>query len=166
MGATWDGDGTNVAVFTESAEAVELVLFDADGFQTATYDLLDRTDLVWHGYVDKVAPGQRYGYRVRGPYDPTQGLRHNPHKLLIDPYALAITGEFRHGPALFGYRIGGDDSTMSVIDSAPSMPRSVVVDTSFPWGDDPKPNTAWSDTVIYEMHVKGFTKRNPDVPEQ
>ncbi|MGH7685985.1 MAG: glycogen debranching protein GlgX [Candidatus Dormibacteria bacterium] len=166
MGATWDGQGANFALFSESAEAVELVLYDADGFETTTYDLLDRTDLVWHGYVAKVSPGQRYGYRVRGPYDPSHGFRHNPHKLLIDPYALAITGEFRHGPALFGYRAGGDDTTMSVIDSAPSMPRSVVVDTSFPWGDDRKPNTAWSDTVIYEMHVKGFTKRNQDVPEE
>ena len=166
MGATWDGEGANFALFSESAEAVELVLYDADGFETATYDLLDRTDLVWHGYVDKVSPGQRYGYRVRGQYDPGQGLRHNPHKLLIDPYALAITGSFHQGPALFGYRAGGDDTTMSQIDSAPSMPRSVVVDTSFPWGDDRRPNTAWSDTVIYEIHVKGFTKRNPLVPEE
>ena len=165
MGATWDGEGANFALFSESAEAVQLVLCDADGFETASYDLRERTDLVWHGYVDKVAPGQRYGYRVSGPYDPGQGLRHNPRKLLIDPYALALTGTFAHGPALLGYRTGGDDSVPSKIDSAPSMPRAVVIDPSFPWGDDRRPSIAWSDTVIYEMHVKGYTRRNPDVPE-
>jgi glycogen operon protein len=166
MGATWDGEGTNFAVFSESAEALELVLFDPDGFETASYDLSERTDLVWHGYVDKVAPGQRYGFRAHGPYDAAQGLRHNPRKLLIDPYALAITGTFHHGAALFGYRFGGDDATPSPVDSAPSMPRAVVIDPSFPWGEDRRPNTAWSDTAIYEMHVKGFTKQNPDVPEE
>ena len=166
MGATWDGEGTNFAVFSDSAETVELVLFDADGFETATYELPERTDLVWHGYIDSVGPGQRYGYRAHGTYDASQGLRINPRKLLLDPYALAIAGEFRHGPALFGYKAGGDDATPSTIDSAPSMPRAVVIDPSFPWGDDRRPNTAWSDTVIYEIHVKGFTKRNGDVPEQ
>ncbi|MFN2581433.1 MAG: glycogen debranching protein GlgX [Candidatus Dormibacteria bacterium] len=165
-GATWDGAGTNFALFSESAEAVELVLYDSDNFESATYDLTERTDLVWHGYIDKVGPGQRYGYRVHGAYDPGRGLRHNPAKLVIDPYALALTGGFHHGPPLFGYRLGGDDTHPSPIDSAPSMPRCVVVDPSFPWGEDRRPNVAWSDTVIYEMHVKGFTKRNPDVPEE
>ena len=167
MGATWDGEGTNFALFTESAEAVELVLFDEDGAtETATYDLVERTDLVWHGYADKIGPGQRYGYRVHGQYDASQGLRHNPAKLLIDPYALAVTGGYRHGPPLFGYKMGADDTVPSTLDSAPSMPRCVVVDPSFPWGEDRRPNTAWSDTVIYEMHVKGFTKRNPEIPEE
>ncbi|MBV8526749.1 MAG: glycogen debranching protein GlgX [Candidatus Dormibacteraeota bacterium] len=166
MGATWDGEGTNFAVFSDTADTVELVLYNADGDETASYELPERTDLVWHGYVDTVGPGQRYGYRAHGTYDAARGLRINAQKLLLDPYALAIAGEFRHGPALFGYKPGGDDKTPSTIDSAPSMPRAVVVDPSFPWGDDRRPNTAWSDTVIYEMHVKGFTRRNPDVPEQ
>ncbi|TMF12897.1 MAG: glycogen debranching enzyme, partial [Chloroflexi bacterium] len=165
LGATWDGEGANFAVFAESAERIELLLYDEDGFESATYDLVERTDLVWHGYVDKVAPGQRYAYRVHGRYAPAEGLRHNYTKLLLDPYALAISGQFQHGPALYGYRMGTDDTKPSPLDSAPSMPRCVVVDPSFPWGDDRRPNTAWSDTVIYELHVKGFSKRNADVPE-
>ncbi|MBV8196138.1 MAG: glycogen debranching protein GlgX [Candidatus Dormibacteraeota bacterium] len=166
LGATWDGSGTNFAVFSESAEAVELVLFDKDGLETAAYDLTERTDLVWHGYVDKLGPGQLYGYRVSGAYDPAHGLRHNAAKLLIDPYALALTGEFHHGPQLNGYRQATDDAHPSPIDSAPSMPRCVVIDPSFPWGDDRRPNTTWADTIIYELHVRGFSKRNPDVPEE
>jgi isoamylase len=166
LGATWDGEGTNFAVFAESAERIELVLYDDDGVETATYDLVERTDLVWHGYVDKVGPGQRYGYRVQGRYAPSEGLRHNHAKLLLDPYALAIAGDFKNGPALLGYRGGSDDTQPSPLDSAPSMPRCVVVDPSFPWGDDRRPNTAWSDTVIYELHVKGFSKLNTDIPEE
>ena len=165
LGATWDGEGTNFALFAEMAEGVELVLFDSTGQETATYDLVERTDLVWHGYVDKVDPGQHYGYRVRGPYAPGSGLRYNHAKLLLDPYALAISGRFKQGPELFGYRLGTDGAQPSEIDSAPAMPRCVVVDRSFPWGEDRRPNTSWTDTIIYEMHVKGFTQRNPDVPE-
>ena len=129
-------------------------------------ELQERTDLVWHGYVDQVGPGQRYGLRVHGPYDPLHGLRHNPRKLLLDPYARAISGRFKVGPELFGYSFDGDDLDPSPLDSAASMPRSVVVDRSFPWGDDRRPDTAWADTVIYELHVKGFTMRNPDLPEE
>ncbi|MBV8301092.1 MAG: glycogen debranching protein GlgX, partial [Candidatus Dormibacteraeota bacterium] len=126
----------------------------------------ERTDLVWHGYVSSVGPGQRYGFRVQGPYAPQAGLRYNNNKLLLDPYALAITGRFDDVPEMYSYRLGGDDSQMSRADSAPVMPKCVVVDPSFPWGDDRRPNTAWTDTVIYEVHVKGFTQRHPDVPEE
>jgi isoamylase len=165
LGATWDGEGTNFAIFSETAQAVELVMYDNAGQESATYDLVERTDLVWHGYVDNIAPGQQYGFRVRGPYAPQLGLRHNYYKLLIDPYALAITGRFKNGSALKGYLRPGDDTKPSNIDSAPSMPRCVVVDRAFPWGDDRRPTIPWADTVIYELHVKGFTKLHPEVPE-
>jgi glycogen operon protein len=163
LGATWDGSGTNFALFSENAEAVDLVLFDERG-EVATHPLVERTDLVWHGFVDNVGPGQRYGFRVAGRYAPHDGLRHNHAKLLLDPYARAISGRFRHARSLFGYRIGSDDMRISTLDSAPATPRCVVVDHSFPWGDDRRPNTAWSDTIIYELHVKGFTERHPDIP--
>jgi isoamylase len=166
LGATWDGEGTNFAVYSASAESVDVVLYDEGGGETAAYQLEERTDLVWHGYVDQVGPGQRYGLRVHGPYDPLHGLRHNPQKLLLDPYARAISGRFLHGAELFGYSFDGDDLDPSPLDSAASMPRSVIVDRSFPWGDDRRPDTAWADTVIYELHVKGFTMRNPELPEE
>jgi isoamylase len=165
LGATWDGEGTNFAIFAEHADQVDLVLFDRDGNESATYELRERTDLVWHGYIDKISPGQLYGYRVHGAYTPHQGLRYNPNKLLIDPYARAICGEFRWGPPLFGYLAGAKDDVPSPLDSAPAMPRSMVVDPSFPWGEDQRPNHDWADTVIYETHVKGFTMRHPDVPD-
>jgi isoamylase len=165
LGATWDGEGTNFAVFSEHAEAVELDLFDAGGQLTATYDLLERTDLHWHGYVYGVGPDQLYGYRVQGRYEPQNGLRFNRNKLLLDPYANAITGNPRWGAEVYGYRWGeADDTVPSAADSAPSMPRSVVVDRYFPWGEDVRPNTSWADTVIYETHVRGFTMRHPEVP--
>ncbi|MGA7989001.1 MAG: glycogen debranching protein GlgX [Candidatus Dormiibacterota bacterium] len=165
LGATWEGSGTNFALFSENAEGVDLVLFDERGAEVATHPLVERTDLVWHGYIDNVGPGQRYGFRVAGRYAPHEGLRHNHAKLLLDPYARAISGRFRHARSLFGYRFGSDDLRISGLDSAAAMPRCVVVDHSFPWGDDRRPNTAWSDTIIYELHVKGFTKRHPDIPE-
>ena len=140
------------------------MLFDERGAELATHPLVERTDLVWHGYIPNVGPGQRYGFRVHGRYAPHEGLRHNAAKLLLDPYARAIAGRFRHGRSLFGYRLGSDDMRISGVDSAPAMPRCVIVDQSFPWGDDRRPNTPWSDTIIYELHVKGFTKRHPDIP--
>ena len=164
LGATWDGEGTNFSLFSASAEWVELVLFDENGV-SQSYELAEKTDLTWHGYVYGIGPGQLYGYRVHGPYNPAQGLRHNPNKLLVDPYARAISGVVTWGPEVFGYAIGKDDKSPSDLDSAPSMPRSVVVDSHFPWGDDHRPNIPWADTVIYETHVKGFTRRNPDIPE-
>ena len=141
------------------------MLFGEDGEATASYELGERTDLCWHGYVHGVGPGQRYGFRIHGPYEPARGLRCNPAKLLIDPYAKAIEGSISWGPEVFGYVLG-DEETQSNLDSAPSMPRSVVVDPFFPWGDDRRPNVAWADTIIYEAHVKGFTKLHPEIPEE
>jgi glycogen operon protein len=174
LGATWDGEGTNFAVFAEHAERVELVLFDEHGAQTAAYDLAEKTDLTWHGYVFGVGPGQRYGFRIDGPYRPADGLRYNRRKLLLDPYARAISGELRHGPELYSYAMpapagaeeGEPDDHPSELDSAPSMPRSVVIDPYFPWGEDSRPNTSWADTVIYETHVKGFTMGCLDIPAE
>ena len=164
VGATWDGEGTNFSLFSASAEWVELVLFDSDG-GSQSFELAEKTDLTWHGYVYGVGPGQLYGYRVHGPYRPQEGLRHNPNKLLVDPYARAITGKVEWGPEVFGYPVGGDDSEPSGLDSASHMPRSVVIDPHFPWGDDHRPNVPWADTVIYEAHVKGLTRTHPDIPE-
>ena len=164
LGATWHGEGTNFAVFSETAEAVDLCLFDQAGSERRLR-LPDVSAHVWHGYVPDVGPGQRYGYRVHGPYEPDSGLRHNPAKLLLDPYAHAIEGRVDWDPAVFGYRAGGDDTVPDERDSAPHVPRSVVVHDSFPWGDDRRPNVPWADTVIYEAHVRGFTMRHPEVPE-
>jgi len=166
LGSTWDGEGTNFSVFSENAEAVELVLFDRDGEPEATYELVERTELHWHGYVYGVGPGRHYGYRVHGRYEPQHGLRFNHDKLLIDPYAKAIAGDVQWGPEVFGYVWGADgDDAPSRLDSAPCMPRSVVIDPFFPWGEDRRPNTSWADTVIYEAHVRGFTMRHPEIPQ-
>jgi isoamylase len=164
LGASWDGDGTNFAVFAEGADAVELALFDESG-RERRIRLPEVTAHVWHGYVPEVRPGQRYGFRVHGPYDPDRGHRYNPAKLLLDPYARAIAGQVDWNPAMFGYPLGGDDLVADDRDSAPHMPKSVVVhDSGFPWGDDRHPDVPWADTVIYEAHVRGFTMRHPDVP--
>jgi isoamylase len=163
LGASWDGGGTNFAVFAEGADAVELALFDDSG-RERRIRLPEVTAHVWHGYVPEVRPGQRYGFRVHGPYDPDRGHRYNPAKLLLDPYARAIEGQVDWNPSMFGYPLGGDDLVADDRDSAPHMPKSVVVhDTGFPWGDDRHPDVPWADTVIYEAHVRGFTMRHPDV---
>ena len=164
LGATWDGEGTNFALFSEGAHRVELCLFDSLGRETRL-PLEEVTAFVWHGYVPGVGPGQRYGYRVHGPYQPEWGQRFNPAKLLLDPYAGAIDGELDWDDSVFGYVVGGDDRVRDGRDSAPHVPKAVVADTLFPWGDDKRPNTPWHDTVIYETHVKGFTARHPQVPE-
>jgi isoamylase len=164
LGATWDGSGTNFAIYAEHADRVVLVLVDSDGTTTDEYELAERTDLTWHGYVE-VAPGQHYGYRVWGPYDAARGKRYNANKLLLDPYAKALSGDVKWGPEVFGYEWGKDDTTMSHTDSARFMPLSVVVDPSFGWVGDRRPNTSWANTVIYEMHTRGFTKLMPGVPE-
>ena len=164
LGATWDGEGTNFALFTEHAEWVELVLFDEEGRLDASYELGEYTDLHRHGYVPGVAPGQRYGFRVYGPYRPDEGLRYNSFKLLLDPYAKAVDRDVRWAPEVYGYVLGQPDDEMSRADSADHVPLSVVVDTAFPWGDDRPPGVPWQDTVIYELHVKGFTKLHPDIP--
>jgi isoamylase len=163
LGATWDGEGTNFALFSEGAEAVDLCLFSDRG-RERRLRLGEVTAHTWHGYVPEVGPGQRYGFRVYGPYDPRNGQRFNPAKLLIDPYAKAVEGVVKWNDAVYGYQIGGDDLSPDERDSAPYMPKSIVVNDGFPWGDDHHPKVPWSDTVIYEAHVKGFTKLHPDVP--
>jgi isoamylase len=163
LGASWDGGGTNFAVFAEAAEAVDLALFDQAGTERRLR-LPELTAHVWHGYVPEVGPGQRYGFRVHGPYDPDRGQRHNPAKLLLDPYARAIEGAVAWDPSVFGYRVDADDLVPDDRDSAPNVPKSVVVhDAGFPWGDDRRPGIPWADTIIYEAHVRGFTVRHPEV---
>lgn len=168
LGATWDGEGVNFALFTENATAVEICLFDQaiGGKETAIIPLRERTHGVWHAYLPDLRPGQLYGYRVHGPYDPMQGHRFNPAKLLLDPYAKAITGNIEWNDALFGYVVGDakQDLSWDPRDSAPYTPKSVVVDSAFTWGDDRAPRIPWNRTVIYECHVRGLTMLHPDVP--
>ncbi len=170
LGATWDGEGANFAVFSENATAVELCLFDQPLREKETYviQVRERTHGIWHVYLPEVRPGQLYGYRVHGPYDPEKGQRFNPAKLLIDPYAKAISGPVEWNDALFGYTIGDErgDLAWDARDSAPFVPKSVVVDSSFAWGDDRHPRTPWVQTVIYECHVRGLTIQHPDVPAE
>jgi isoamylase len=164
LGASYDGSGTNFAVFSEVAEKVELCLFDADGTESRV--TLNEVDgFVWHGFLPAVEPGQRYGYRVHGPYDPADGQRCNPNKLLIDPYAKAIDGNFEWHQALFSYNFGDPDSRNND-DSAPRMPKSVVINPYYDWGNDRPPDHEYADTVIYEAHVKGLTQLHPDIPER
>jgi isoamylase len=169
LGATWDGAGVNFALFSDDATAVELCLFDApdDGSEAAVIRMRERNDQIWHCYLPDARPGQLYGYRVHGPYEPEKGSRFNPRKLLLDPYARAISGTIKWSDALFGYEISGDanDLVPSSLDSAGGMPKCVVVDSAFTWGDDRPPRTPWNRTVIYEAHVKGMTMLHPDVPE-
>ena len=167
-GATWDGKGTNFAIFTEHATKVEVCLFDEEGKEEQErIELPEYTNQIWHGYVPGVKPGQRYGYRVYGPYDPANGHRFNHNKLLIDPYACAYTGKLEWNPALFGYQMeSGDDLTFDERDSAPFMPKCVVVDPDFDWHGKPSRIChPWDDSIIYELHVKGFTKLRKDLPE-
>jgi isoamylase len=166
LGAHWDGEGTNFAVFSANAEAVELVLVNHDGSSRATYELVDRTDLTWHGYLPGVGPGTLYGFRVHGPYQPAAGKRFNPLKLLIDPYARALTGRVDWGPEVFGYQWNPqmNDDIASDLDSAGHVPLSVVVDDRFDWRGTTPPRHSWAQTVVYEAHVKGFTMRHPGVP--
>jgi isoamylase len=165
LGAHWDGTGTNFALWSAAASAVDLCLFDPDGSEHRV-PLEETTNQVWHGRLPGVGPGQRYGYRVHGPYAPGTGQRFNPHKLLVDPYARAIVGEVSLSPTLFGYADGSPDAAApDPQDSAPFVPRGVVVHDEFPWDGDRRPMTSWSDTVIYELHVKGATMRHPGVPD-
>lgn len=169
LGATWDGEGTNFAVFSDHATSVELCLFDRNDPRRETDRVtLHRTGSVWHGYLPDVRPGRPYGYRAHGEYDATVGMRFNAHKLLVDPYARAITGDFRWDDTVFGYTVGGPDAdlTRDDRDSADAMPRALVVEPAFSWGDDRSPRVPWSQTVIYEAHVKGLTQRHPDVPPE
>lgn len=168
QGATYDGRGTNFAFFAEAADAVEVCLFDD---AQATHEsrrirLRERTNGVWHGYVPKLSPGQLYGYRVYGPYRPKEGLRYNPNKLLLDPYTRAIGRDVKWDDALFGYTIGHPDRDLSFDerDSAPFAPLGVVTDDKFEWKRDKRLRTPWSETIIYEAHVKGLTRLHPEVP--
>ena len=169
LGATWDGLGVNFALFSEQATAVELCLFDSPeaGREAARVRLPEQTDGVWHVYLRDVRPGQVYGYRVHGPWEPERGHRFNPHKVLLDPYAKAMARATRWGDDVFAYRIGDprEDLSFDERDSAASAPLAAVLDPAFTWGDDAPPRTPWDRTVIYELHVKGFTRLHPDVPE-
>jgi glycogen operon protein len=163
LGALWDGRGTNFSVFSEVATRVELCLFEPHGVRQV--DLPERTEFCWHGYLPGVGPGQAYGFRVHGPWDPGAGHRANPAKLLLDPYARAIEGEVVWDPAVLPYQPDSDGQTRSDADSAPFVPRSLVIDRSFDWGDDRPPRHSPAETIIYEVHVKGFSATNSDVPE-
>ncbi len=167
LGATWDGAGVNFALFSEHAEQVELCLFDPKGRrEIECIALPEQTDRVWHGYLPDIRPGQLYGYRVHGPYRPEDGHRFNPHKLLLDPYAKAIVGPIKWSDAHFGYKADSrrEDLSLDRRDSAPGMPKCQVIDPAFTWGDDRPPKTPWHETVIYELHVKGFTQQHPGIP--
>ncbi len=168
LGASWDGLGVNFAVFSAHAERVELCLFDPAGRrELSRLELQDCTDEVFHGYLEAARPGLVYGYRVHGPYQPEAGHRFNPNKLLLDPYAHRLVGAVRWSDALFGYRIGGarEDLSFDRRDSAAAMPKAVVVENSFQWGEETAPGRGWGETVIYETHVRGFTIRHPLVAE-
>ena len=170
LGATWDGEGVNFALFSENATDVDLCLFNKpeDTSESERIKIREVSHNVWHVYLPGVQPGQLYGYRVYGPYEPQNGHRFNPNKLLIDPYAKAISGTIQWHDSLFGYEMGHpeEDLSFSDIDSAPFCPRSVVIDPGFDWGGDKLPNTPYHRTIIYETHVKGFTRLHPGIPEE
>src|SRR3984957_14639630 len=168
-GATWDGKGTNFALFSENASKVELCLFDERGErELERIALPEYTNQIWHGYLPEVPPGTVYGYRGHGAYAPEAGHRFNANKLLLDPYACAHTGELHWDPAVFGYQMESmDDLTFDERDSAPFMPKCVVVDPGFDWtGARGRQRVPWDHTIIYEMHVRGFTKLHPAVPKK
>ncbi|WP_266205965.1 glycogen debranching protein GlgX [Pontibacter kalidii] len=170
LGATWDGEGVNFALFAENATQVELCLFKGsdDEAEYARINMSERTHHIWHTYLPGARPGQLYGYRVHGPYEPQQGHRFNPYKVLLDPYAKAITRTIEWHDSLFGYELGhpDEDLSFSKADSAPYIPKCVVIDPSFDWEGDRKPKIPYHKTIIYETHVKGFTKLHPDIPEE
>jgi glycogen operon protein len=166
IGATWDGEGVNFALFSEHATKVELCLFDTKGRrEVERIELQEQTDQVWHCYLPEARPGQLYGYRVHGPFEPKAGHRFNPAKLVLDPYARDIVGNVLWSDAQFGYRIGHKQADLSLDrrDSAPGMPKCRVVDPAFTWGDDRPPRRPWDETLICELHVKGFTQLHPDI---
>ena len=168
LGATWDGEGVNFALFSAHASRVEICLFDERGErETARIELPEYSNEIWHGYLPGVTPGTIYGYRVHGPYEPEQGHRFNPNKLLLDPYARGHFGELEWDPAVFGYQMeSGDDTTFDERDSAPFMPKCVVVDPNFDWQGEPQGRAVpWDRTILYETHLRGFTKLHPVVPQ-
>ena len=166
LGAYWTGKGVNFALFSENAERVELCLFDRSGeTEIDRIELPEHTNGIWHGYLPDIVPGELYGYRVFGPYAPERGHRFNHNKLLIDPYARMLYGRFQWNDAIFGYDTGSPDADLSfdTRNSAPFVPKCRVVDPAFTWGDDRPPRRPWHDTVIYELHVRGFTMRHPEI---
>ncbi|GJL56713.1 MAG: glycogen operon protein GlgX homolog [Nitrospirales bacterium] len=169
LGATWDGQGVNFALFSENATNVDLCLFSHELQEQETHRIRieERTDQVWHVYLPEVRPGQFYGYRVHGPYAPEEGHRFNPSKLLIDPYAKALTGVVKWSEAMFGYRIGDarEDLSYDEKNNAANIPKGIVIDQAFTWSGDRLLDVPWEQTIIYEVHVKGLTMRHPDVPE-
>ncbi|MFS3135911.1 glycogen debranching protein GlgX [Gluconacetobacter sacchari] len=166
LGATWDGQGVNFAVFSANAQRIDLCVFDPSGRrEVARFELPERTDEVWHGYLPDARPGLLYGYRAYGPYEPLRGHRFNPHKLLIDPYARALHGTLSWSDSLFGYRVNSPRADLSIDrrDSAPAMPKSVVANDAFNWGDDRLPRVPWERTVIMEAHLRGLSMRRGDL---
>ncbi len=170
LGATWDGAGVNFAIFSEHATSVELCLFDSpdDTTEARRIQLPEQTDMVWHGYVSDLVPGQLYGYRVDGPWKPSEGHRFNARKIVLDPYAKVVGRTIRWADEMHGYRVGSpkQDLERDDRDNAACAPLAAVIDPAFTWGDDRHPRTPWHKTVIYEAHVKGFTKLHPEVPEE
>src|SRR6266536_2810253 len=168
LGATADAEGVNFAIYSKNAERVEICLFDEGEPQREVrrVALSERTAHVWHGYVPGLRPGALYGIRAYGPYDPARGLRFNGHKLLVDPYARAVAGDvdFRH--PVFAYRLGEGDDAFDERDSAAGVPRCVVMDGHFDWEGDRPPAAPWQRSVIYEVHVRGFTMRHPGIPKE
>ena len=169
LGATWTGVGVNFALFSAHATSVELCLFDSVNAtaESARIPLPEQTDMVWHGFFPDIRPNQLYGYRVHGPYEPQHGHRFNPNKIVMDPYAKSVARMIRWADEMFGYCVGdpAEDLSLDDRDNAPFAPLAAVVDPAFTWGDDRPPRTPWHKTVIYEMHVRGFSKRHPDIPE-
>jgi len=167
LGATWNGEGVNFALFSEHAEKVELCLFEPKGGREITrLPITWQTDQVWHCFLPDARPGQLYGYRVYGPYDPKRGKRFNHNKLLLDPYAKAVVGQVKWSNADYGYRVGHrlEDLSFDRSNNAPGIPKCKVIDPAFTWGGDELPRTPWHETIIYELHVKGFTQNHPEVP--
>jgi isoamylase len=165
LGATFDGSGTNFSVFSDLAERVELCLFDDQNHETRI-DLPESTALCWHGYLPNVRPGQRYGFRVHGPWAPDNGQWCNPSKVLLDPYAKAIDGLWEWSEAIYPYHFRDPENSKNELDSSPFVATSVVINPFFDWGNDRQPTTPWHKTVVYETHVKGFSRTHPDIPEE
>ena len=170
LGATWDGEGVNFALFSHHATGVELCLYNSTSDKEASARILlqERSHHIWHVYIPGLKPGQLYGFRVHGPYDPERGFRFNPNKLLIDPYAKALAGTIKWDDSLFGYEVGAanEDLSFNDTDSGPCVPKAVVIDPQFDWGNDKAPKIPYHNTIIYEVHVKGFTKLHPGIPEK
>ena len=169
LGATWDGKGVNFALFSENATNVELCLFknSDDELESDKIILTEKTGYIWHIYIPGLSQGQLYGYRVDGPYEPQNGHRFNKNKLLLDPYAKALSGTLNWNDAIFGYQVGNEEQDLSFdnTDSAPFITKSVVIDQHFDWEDATPPNTSHYNSIIYETHVKGFSKLNQDIPK-